>query len=228
MNTTLFEAIKPAVISAVIIMNITLNTLVIAVIVRHTQLREDRTTLFILSLTLSDLANGCTTMPISAVVYSNATPQARTMIRYLPKVQIMCTVWFTYTSMHSLCWVTVCKMIAITQPLRYEQILSRRRCYVIIASTWLRGAALTASFLHGETTWNFDTCIVKKNRHAVAMRAIYLIGLTLGLAAPIVGIVYATARIFCVIVQTHHGVNWGRRCTSHQHAGVDFEIDSVR
>ena len=122
MNTTLFEAVKPAVISAVIAMNISLNALVIAVIVKHIQLREDRTTLFLLALTLSDLANGCTAMPISAAICSNVTPQARTMIRYVAKVQIMCTVWFAFNSMHSLCWVTVCKMIAITQPLRHDHL----------------------------------------------------------------------------------------------------------
>ena len=206
MNTTLFEAIKPTVISAVIAMNISLNVLVIAVIVRHPQLREDRTTLFMLSLTLCDLANGCTAMPISAAVCSNATPNARAMIRYLPKVHIMCTAWFTFSSMHSLCWVTVCKLVAITQPLRFEQILSRRRCYVIIASIWFSGAALAASFLHGDTTWQMNTCTVKTNRHLVAMTAIFLITLILGLAAPVVVIVYATARIFCVIVRTHRNI----------------------
>ena len=47
---------------------------------------------------------------------------------------------------------------------------------------------------------------MKKDLHAVAMRAIFLIGLTFGLAVPIVVIVYATARIFCVIVRTHRSI----------------------
>ena len=55
MEQTDFDDIKTVVISAVIVLNITLSVLVIAVIVRHPQLREDATTLFMLSLTLSDL-----------------------------------------------------------------------------------------------------------------------------------------------------------------------------
>ena len=77
-----FDCYKPAIISAVIIMNITLTILVIAVIASYPQLREDRTTLFIFSLTLSDLANGCTALPISAAVCSNVTPNARNMLQY--------------------------------------------------------------------------------------------------------------------------------------------------
>ena len=81
---------KTAVISVVIILNIKLNVIVIAVIVKHPQLREDRTTLFMLSLTISDLANGCTAIPISAAVCSDATPNARNMTRYLPKIMVAC------------------------------------------------------------------------------------------------------------------------------------------
>ena len=110
MNQTVFDDFKPVIISALIVMNITLNDLVIA---KYPQLREDRTTLFIFSLTLSDLANGCTAMPISAAVCSKATPNVRNMLPYVPRVLQVCSVWFNYTSVHSLCWVTVCKMIAI-------------------------------------------------------------------------------------------------------------------
>ena len=58
-----------------------------AVIVKYPQLWEDCTTVFMFSLTLSDLACGCTAMPISAAVCSSATPNVRNMSRYLPKIQ---------------------------------------------------------------------------------------------------------------------------------------------
>ena len=132
MNQTVVDDFKPVIISAVIVMNITLNGLVIAVIAKYSQLREDHMTLFIFSLTLCELANGCTAMPISAAVCSNATPNVRNMLPYVPRVLQVCSVWFSFTSVHSLCWVTVCKMIAITKPLRYEQLLTRNRCYFII------------------------------------------------------------------------------------------------
>ena len=87
MDVSDFDEIKALVISVVIILNITLNVLAIAVIVRYPQLREDRTTLFIFSMTLSDLANGCTAMPISAALCSGATPNVRNMVHYLSKIQ---------------------------------------------------------------------------------------------------------------------------------------------
>ena len=203
MDVTLFDVIKPVITSAVIIMNMSLNVLVIAVIFKHPQLREDRTTLFMLSLTLSDLANACTAMPIIATICSNATPQARAMRDLLPKFHLMCTVWFAFNSLHSLCWMTVYKMIAITKPLRYEQILSRNRCRAIVCFTWLSGVVVATMFLHGKTTWDMKTCVVRKDGHSIAIRAIFLIGFTLGQVTTTVVIVYSTARIFCVIVRTH-------------------------
>ncbi|KAK2182113.1 hypothetical protein NP493_366g02060 [Ridgeia piscesae] len=134
MDASTLDDIKTATISLVIIMNITLNVLLIAVIGRYPQLREDRTTLFMFSLTLSDLANGCTAMPISAAVCSSATPNVRTTSRYLPKTHAFLLTWFCVTSLQSLCCVAMCKMVAITTPLRYEQILTRTRCYYIICA----------------------------------------------------------------------------------------------
>ena len=109
----------------------TLNVTVIAVLYRYHRLREDRTTMFILSRTLSDLVNGCIVMPISAALCSIFTLTVRDIHTFLPKIHAMCSVWFVVTSLHSLCWVTVYKMVAITRPFRCEQILSRNRCYVV-------------------------------------------------------------------------------------------------
>ena len=74
------DEIKASVIDAVIILNVTFNVLGIAVIVKYPQL------LFIYSLTLSDLANGCTAMPINAALCSSLTPNVRNMVHYFPKI----------------------------------------------------------------------------------------------------------------------------------------------
>ena len=68
----MYEAIamKTGVICTNIVANIVLNSIVIVVIAMSPSLREDRTTLFVLSLACSDLAIGCTAMPISAVMCS--------------------------------------------------------------------------------------------------------------------------------------------------------------
>ena len=87
-----FSDVKPVIISAVIVLNIITNCLVIAVIARYAALREDRTTLFMCSLCVSDLAGGCTAMPISAALCSRATPTVRLSTRYLPEIQMFCLV----------------------------------------------------------------------------------------------------------------------------------------
>ena len=205
MNATDFDDMKPVIISAVVVMNVTLNVLVIAVIARYPQLREDRSALFLLSLTLSDLAIGCTAMPISAAVCSRATPHVRHMTRFLPKVLATCSVWFSFNSVHSLCWVTVCKMIAITKPFRYEQLLTTRRCWAIIAGIWLTGALLSTAITRSVKEWNLSTCLYKPPVDAsVSAIVIVLFGLLAGVVGPFIAITFATTRIFFAILRTHH------------------------
>ena len=202
-----FDDIKPVIISVVIILNITLNAVVIAVIVRNPQLREDRTTLFMLSLSLSDLANGCTAIPISAVVCSKASPNVRDMVQYLPKINIICSVWFNFNSTHSLCWVTMCKMVAVTKPLHYEQILTRDRCYVIIAGIWVSGAMISTALSPRIVSWNIDICglpVASKLPAGIATLMIFC--LVVGLVLPLTGMGYAASRIVCAIARTHRQI----------------------
>ena len=202
MDTSDFNDIKTLVICVVIVMNIVLNSLVIAVIARYRQLREDRTTLFVFSLTLSDLATGCTAMPISAALCSRATPNVRDTINYLPKIHAVFSIWFGVNSMHSLCWVTVCKMIAITKPLRYEQILTRNRCYFIICGIWLTGALIAATITPFVATWNLDCCI---NQTTISTDSAgpLIFAVLIAIVCPAVALVYSTTRIFFVILRTH-------------------------
>ena len=86
MQTNNFYDAKPAVISVIIVLNVIMNSLVITVIARYPELREDRTTLFMLSLSVSDLAAGCTFMPISAALCSRATPGVADVHNGLPNL----------------------------------------------------------------------------------------------------------------------------------------------
>ena len=140
-----FSDVKPVIISAVIVLNIIMNCLVIAVIARYPALREDRTTLFICSLCVSDLAGGITAMPISAALCSRATPTVRLSTRYLPEIQMFCLWWFGFNSLHNLSWVALSKIVAILKPFRYEQLLTRNRCNGTIVINLVVGAALAAA-----------------------------------------------------------------------------------
>ena len=198
--------IKTVVISVVIITNITLNLLVVAVIARYPLLRVDRTALFMLSLTLSDLANGLTAMPLSAAVCSQATPNVRNMTEYLPKIHAYFSPWFGITSMHSLSWMTVYKMVAITNPLRCEQLLTRRRCYLLICSLWLTGAVLGATLVPTATSWNQDDCGFKIDVSKGTV-SVFIIDAIVGIVWPSVAIIYSTTRIFFAILRTHRQIS---------------------
>ena len=196
---------KAAIISAVIVLNIVFNILVIAVIARFRELREDRTTLFMFSLSMSDLALGCTALPISAAVCSSATPTVQFMNQYLPTVHMFCMWWFGFNSLHSLCWLTVCKMVAILKPFRYEQLFTSGRCYCIIVFNWVVGAILAASKFSIQTHFTTVTC-THTFRSGSTVSPLALAAYAVSIAVPVVVLVYATTRIFIVVVRTHASI----------------------
>ena len=192
------SAVKTSVIITVAAFNIVTNVLVIAVIARYPQLRVDRSTLFIFSLTISDLANGCTAMPISAMLCASASDSAGNIIkmhRFFSRV-------FLVVSLHSMCWVTVSKMVAIMRPLQCEQMLSRKRCYIIIALTWTFCVVMTSLGSRLDATWNHALCFTT-NFIYPSIPSLPIFGLIIGIAVPLFVTVYASARIFVVIVKTH-------------------------
>ena len=204
-----FDDVRPSIISAVIVLNILMNGIVIAVLFRYPQLREDRTTMFILSLTLSDLANGCTVMPISAAMCSRFTPAVRDMTPFLPKLHAMCSVWFVVTSLHSLCWVTVYKMVAITRPFRCEQILSRKRCYVVIIVLWVVGAMAGFARSTRVSYWNFDTCmhgLPSTSQNLTDTELLLMFILIFGVCVPMILMFVATATILHAITRVHRHI----------------------
>jgi len=199
------NGVKPIIISAVVVANVIFNSIVIAVISRYSQLREDRTTLFMFSLALSDLANGCVAMPISAALCSSAHSSERQENIILLKIQAVFSVWFTVTSMHNICWVTTCKMIALTNPFRYEQLLTRNRCYAIIVILWVIGALAGAVVAQTVSSWDGIVCIyiaaVSKQNFGLIV-----VILIVSIICPVVGQIYSTVRIFFVILRTHRQI----------------------
>ena len=82
-----FDESKAMIISVVLIFNMTPNVNVIAVIIKYP---EDRTTRFKLSLSISDLGNGCTVSappcvrkhPRMFATWSNASPRFTNCARF--------------------------------------------------------------------------------------------------------------------------------------------------
>ena len=189
---------RPAIIGVEIILNLTVNSLVIAVLTRYPQLREDRTTLFVLSQSVASLANGCIAMPLGAAVCSRATPFILNETKYLPKINALALWWFGIVSLYSLCWMTMSKAVAIIMPFRSEQILSRRRCHIIIVMTWVVCFLLATVTLKVESTWHTSACTYRYPKDPT----LSIFNLTYFIAAVILPrcfLVYGTVRIFIVV-----------------------------
>ena len=198
---------KPAIISTVIVLNIITNSLVIAVMVRFPTLREDRTALFIFTLCIADLAGGCTAMPISAALCSRATPNVRLMTKYLPKIQMFCFWCFAFNSMHSVAWVALSKMVAVLKPFTHEQLLTRNRCYGIIAFNWVVGAALAAAKFTLDTKWNMAICTFRSPANNKYASQLIFSSYILSGIIPIVVLIIATGGMLVVVLRAHRQMN---------------------
>ncbi|KAK2157056.1 hypothetical protein NP493_1916g00028 [Ridgeia piscesae] len=114
----------------------------------------------------------------------------------------MCIKWCGFNSVNSLSWLTLSKMVAVTKPFRYEQLLSRNRCYVIICFDWFIGACIATVGSQAKSDWNMPMCLTQLpvvSRVSAVFKAISITAISL----PLIMIVYATTKIICVIVRTH-------------------------
>ena len=203
MDANEFNDAKPVIISVIIALNIVMNSLVIAIIAKYPALRQDCTTLFMCSLSVSDLASGCTTMPVSAAFCSRATPTAWLSTRYLSEVQMFCQWWFGFNSTYSLSWVALSKLITITKPLRHEQILTRKRCYFIIMLNWVVGAALAASKFRIYAQWDPARCVFILMANNVFESALLLSAYIVAGVVPVVALIVTTFMMLVVVFRAH-------------------------
>ena len=208
MDSVEYSYLKTGVISVIIVGNVVMNSLLIVVLTKNAELREDRTALFILSLALGDLFTGLTVFPISAAVCSNATPSVRHMTSYLPRVNMAFMVTSGFVCMHSQAWVALYKMVSVTKPLRYDTLLSRNRCYCVIASIWVVGVAvgIGSTSLHSDT-WNTDMCTNRVQKNDTGASVFALVYYTAAFITPEVVLIYATARIFVIVARAHKQVS---------------------
>ncbi|KAK2182114.1 hypothetical protein NP493_366g02015 [Ridgeia piscesae] len=96
-------------------------------------------------------------------------------------------------------------MIAITQPLRYEQVLTRNRCYFIIGCIWLTGAVSGTLLAPFSATWNFGQCIFDATLSTYSVGLIMFVDI-IAIVCPAIVLVYSTTRIFFAILRTHRQI----------------------
>ena len=190
---------KTAMISSVVVLNVVLNSTVIAVIVKYQQLRDNPTHLFMVSLFGADLVHGMTALPISATLCYIASI-AKDEDNYLVAIQFAGLRWCFFTSLLSLCFVTVSKMVSITRPLHCDRMFTKTRCYVIVASIWVTGAVLVILWSQASMSWSRDLCITRPSQ-VTKLSAITRVIYNASLFVALVAITYL--KIVQVIFRTH-------------------------
>ena len=192
---------KTAIISSVVVLNVVLNSTVIAEIVKYQQLRDNPTHLFMVSLFGADLVLGMTALPISATLCYIASI-AKDENSYLVAIQFAGLRLCFFASLFSLCFVTVSKMVSITRPLHCDRIFTKTRCYVIVASIWVTGAVLVILCSQASMSWSRDLCITRPSQ-VTNISAITRVIYNASLFVALVAITYATVKIVQVIFRTH-------------------------
>ena len=183
--------------------NIAINSLLIVVITRTPTLRDDRTTLFILSLVSSDLAFGVCVMASSAIISSS--PDIR--VDNFVAVFVVVGAWLNVTSLYNLCYVSVCKMVAVVYPLRYLTVVTERRCYVIIVFTWVVCLILAIPLSSIDMTWDSNICFIRR-KNVTSTDPDYVVAMeTIVSVLPMATMIYANVRMFCVVVRVTHKVS---------------------
>ncbi|XP_078365601.1 adenosine receptor A2a-like [Oculina patagonica] len=119
------------------------NGIVMWLIVRNRSLRTI-SNLFLTSLAAADFLVGLVIDPVWISIRClgyNSDTYVQTYGKFIDYLWIHTTVATTF----NLCCVTLDRHIAIFYPLRYENIITNRRCHVLIATVWFMSLALPCS-----------------------------------------------------------------------------------
>nr|XP_027206340.1 probable G-protein coupled receptor No18 [Dermatophagoides pteronyssinus] len=135
----IFRLIGAIICVALIIVTIVGNVLVIIVVVRFHRMRTV-TNILLASLAIADITVASLVMPFT-VVYD--------LYRFWPWGPVLCHFWISCdvmcctASILHLCCVAIDRFWAITRPLRYRSLISKRRLFCCILSIWLCSAAIS-------------------------------------------------------------------------------------
>uniref|UniRef100_UPI00358DDF2D beta-1 adrenergic receptor-like n=1 Tax=Myxine glutinosa TaxID=7769 RepID=UPI00358DDF2D len=121
------------------------NILVLRAISSNKRLMQGVTNRFVSSLACADLLIGAVIMPLHASLLIIGSWSAGSTI---------CEMWISIdvlsgtASIETLCAIAIDRYVAITSPLRYQSIMTRRRAYIIIICVWLISAAISVLPIH--------------------------------------------------------------------------------
>ena len=196
--------LKSATLGVVTILIVITNGVMIAVIARYRDLWDDRITIFMFSLAISNFASGVTFIPLSAFLCLSSTPSETITNKHLPKVYMFFQTLLVGSNWCSVTFVTVSKTIVILRPLRYRELLTNNRCYCVLVCSWVACLlhAIASTSVSADVTWNMKMCT---SRLPIDRKFSAVLGTTLLVAGismfSLLG--YSSVRIFIVVVRAH-------------------------
>ena len=133
----LFYAVFPALIAGI---TITVNILNL-IILRHNKIVKESTRILLLSVSVADLTIGIMVVFYIYPGYIVAWPFGYQVCQILAFFMFL----NLYVSVWTLLFLSLDRYFAISQPLRYQAIVSARRCYIIVTLNWFCAAVVASS-----------------------------------------------------------------------------------
>ena len=177
-----------------VILTVVGNSLVVIAIGRFKELRTV-TNYMILSLAIADLAIGVFVMPINI---------SNEVLHYWPLGQPMCDLWHSVdvlastASILNLCIISLDRYWAVTEPISYPRLMSKKRGILCISIVWICSILISFPTI---LWWRLVDDIVPKQCHFTTDTVYLLISSMISFYIPVAVMVAVYIKIFLVIKQ---------------------------
>uniref|UniRef100_UPI00358FCF3E beta-2 adrenergic receptor-like n=1 Tax=Myxine glutinosa TaxID=7769 RepID=UPI00358FCF3E len=139
-----------ALLCTIVLVTVFGNVVAVTAIARFRRL-QSQTNYLIMSLACADLLMGLIVIPFSGTpIVFKTWYFGEKFCDFLIALDIMCVT----ASIDTLCVIAVDRYVAVTSPLRYETLMTKRRARIVIVVVWIISALV--SFLPIHTGWSKD------------------------------------------------------------------------